>query len=152
MPRPPAARFSARRRLDPERAAPLVFAALALIAFAFLIWDERGNTFYFDEWTWIFTRYTGLHSILTPYNQQMFIAPTAIYQLLLHTIGLRRYWVFRLLGTTAHVALACTAFVYVRRRLGATAAALILTPFLFLGNGWEDVIWPVDDVPRKFCG
>jgi hypothetical protein len=141
--RAPAAQPGARRRLDPERAAPLVFAALALIAFAFLMWDERGNTFFFDEWTWIFTRYTGLHSILTPYNQQMFIAPTAIYQLLFHTIGLRRYWVYRLLGTTAHVALACMAFIYVRRRVGA-AAVLILAPFLFLGNGWEDVIWPVD--------
>ena len=129
--------------VEPERAAPFVFGALVLVAFGYLMWESRGNTFFYDEWTWLFTRRNGLSSILASYNSHMMIAPTALYQVLFRTIGLRDYWVFRLLATVAHLSLATVVFIYARRRVGVASVLLIL-PFLVLGTGWEDVIWAIN--------
>ncbi len=34
-------------------------------------------------------------------------------------------------------------FVFARRRIGAAAVVLVL-PLLFLGYGWEYVLWPIN--------
>jgi hypothetical protein len=140
VPLPRAASRQAPRR---QATAWPAFAALAALAGAYLLWLGRGNTFNYDEWTWVFTRHSGVGSILHAYNSQMLIAPLAIYQLLLHTVGLRAYWAFRLLGVVAHLGLATVLFAYARRRIGMAALPAI-APLLVLGYGWESVLWPIN--------
>jgi hypothetical protein len=113
------------------------------VAFAYLMWEGRGNSFYFDEWYWIEALRTGLHAIVAAYNQHLLAVPIAIYQLLFRLVGLDHYWVFRLLQTCAHLALAGVVFTYARRRIGVVALPLVL-PLVFLGSGWEYVLEPVN--------
>jgi hypothetical protein len=143
VPRPRSA--SAKlRHWDPDRGATALFAVLALSAYAYLMWKTRGNTFFYDEWRWLFQRRTGLDSVLGSYNSQMMLITSAAYQVLWRTVGLTHYWVWRALGIAVHVALVGTVFVYARRRLGAMAALLFCLPLLCLGYGFEDVLWPIN--------
>jgi len=138
---PPAARRIEGRTGDPVT--PILFGTLAVVAGIYLIWKTRGNAFFYDEWTWLFTRRSGLGSIVSSYNSQMVLVPSAVYSLLWHTIGLRHYWVFRAIGVAVHLGLVATVFTYARRRVAEVALAFAV-PLLFLGYGWEDVIWPIN--------
>ena len=102
-----------------------------------------GNTFFYDEWTWIVTRSSGLHSILSSYNNHLLIMPLALYQLLLRTIGLDHYWFFRLLHTVVHLGCVAAVYFFARPRIGP-AALLLTLPILVLGFGWEYVLWAVN--------
>ncbi len=116
---------------------------LLLVAFGYLMLAERGTSFYFDDWSWIDGRNSGLTSVFASYNQHLVVLPVALYQLLFRTVGLTDYWVFRTMQTLVH--LSCVAFVFefVRRRVGAFAM-LVAVPFAFLGSGWEYVTLPVN--------
>lgn len=131
------------RELDADRLAGVAFAVALLITFAYLMWLTRQNTFFYDDWNWIFTRRSGIGSILDSYNQHMLIGTLALWQLLFHTVGLSHHWPYQLLGTCAHLALAAAIFVFARRRIGWLALPLLL-PFLVLGEGWEYVLWPIN--------
>jgi hypothetical protein len=127
-----------------ERIATPAFAALALIAFVYIMAKARGNTFFYDEWTWLIGRRSGWSGIISSYNQHLVAAPSALYQLLFHTVGLRDYWVFRALQTLAHVGCISAVFVFARRRVGGPAALLLVAPLLFLGYAWEYVLWAIN--------
>ncbi len=137
-----APRLAAERRpialssLDERRAAWLIFACVLVAAFIFLMWKGRGNTFVYDEWGWIEYRRSGLHSVLASYNEHLLVGPIAVYQLLLHTIGLAHYTIYRVLVCVAHLVCAATVFEFARRRIGP-AALLLAVPIAFLGSGWE---------------
>jgi len=136
-----------RARIDgPQlnRMATPAFAALAVIAFVYIMAKARGNTFYYDEWTWLITRRSGWAGIISSYNQHLVALPSALYQALFHAVGLRHYWVFRTLETLAHVGCMSAVFVFTRRRIGATAALPLVAPLLFLGYAWEYLLWPIE--------
>jgi hypothetical protein len=95
--------------------------------------------FFYDDWSWIEFRRTGLHAMLASYDQHLVFAPIAAYQLLFATVGLAHYWPYRLLAVLAHLACATAVFAYARRRVGP-AAVLLAAPIVFLGAGWEAVL------------
>lgn len=132
------------KRPSLEQAATGLFALGALLAYVYLMWKTRGNTFFYDEWGWLFRRRTGINSVLGSYNSQMMLATSAAYQLLWRTVGLTHYWVWRAIGIAVHVALVSTVFVYARRRVNAAVGLLLCLPLLFLGYGFEDVLWPIN--------
>ncbi len=119
------------------------FAAASGIAAAFLMLKGRGNTFYYDEWNWIVFRSDGLHAILAGYNNHLQVAPVALYQLLLHTVGLNHYGILRVLQVLVHLACVAAVFVFARPRLGRWALGVAL-PLLVLGNGWEYLLWTIN--------
>jgi hypothetical protein len=119
------------------------FGCIALAGLVFWAWEGRGNTFFFDEWSWIEFRHSGLAAILDSYNAHLLVVPLAVYQALFHTIGIAHYRWYRLLALGAHLACATMVFTYARRRLGA-AALLLALPVVFLGSGWEYVLWGVN--------
>ncbi len=141
------ARVGVLAHVSPRRAGSRwdvwAFALAAAIAFGYLMEAGHGVTFFFDEWYWMTTRSSGLHAVLSAYNNHMLIAPLALYQLLFRTAGLDHYWVFRLLGTAVHLLTVTAVYAFARRRLGAWALALVL-PLLVLGYAWEYVIWAVN--------
>ncbi len=132
---PPSGRLTARTVL-PWAA----FGVVLVVAFVFLLLEGRGNTFFYDEWSWIETRRSGLDAILSSYNQHMEVAPLAIYQLLFHTVGLAHYRYYRLLAALGHLACVVSVFIFARRRVGWLALPLIV-PFAFFGAGWEFILW-----------
>ena len=115
------------------------FGCLAAAGLAFVMWKGRGNAFFYDDWSWIEFRRTGVHAMLASYNQHLVFAPIAAYQLLFATVGLAHYWPYRLLAVLAHLACATAVFAYARRRVGP-AAVLLAAPIVFLGAGWEAVL------------
>jgi hypothetical protein len=131
----------APNRRHPERIAPIAFAVLAALAFAYIIHRGQGNTFFYDEWGWIEDKRNGLHPIFAADNNHLLVLQTALYQLLFHTIGLNHYWVFRTLEAGAHIALVTAVFVYARRRVGGPGALIAVVPLAFLGTGWQFVLW-----------
>lgn len=132
------------RRPAPDQAATVLYALVAAIAYVYLMWKTRGNTFFYDEWGWLFRRRTGVNSVLGSYNSQMMLVTSAAYQLLWRTVGLTHYWVWRAIGIAVHIGLVSTVFVYVRRRVSAAVGLLLCLPLLFLGYGFEDVLWPIN--------
>lgn len=127
-------------RWDEPTVAWMVFACLLVAGLAFLLWKGRGNTFFYDEWTWIESRQAGgLNAALSSYNEHLLLVPIAAYQLLIGAFGLTHYWIFRLLAALAHLAVVTAVFVYARRRVG-TAALLLAAVLLVLGSGWEYIL------------
>jgi hypothetical protein len=126
----------------PRWAAPAAFACVVAAGLAYVIWKGSGNSFFYDEWTWIELRRTGLDAVVSSYNQHLLALPTAAYQLLFATVGLAHYWPYRMLAALAHLACATAVFAYARRRIGA-AALLAAVPVVFLGSGWEYILWGV---------
>jgi len=130
-------------RLQRPAAAWWAFLAMGCAALAFLLWEGRGNTFFYDEWSWIEFRHSGLSAILSSYNEHMELVPLAVYQLLFHTIGIAHYRYYRALAALAHVGCATAIFAYARRRIGPAALALA-PPLLLFGAGWEFILWGVN--------
>ena len=147
MTQPPARAITGARldATDRPRLSWAAFGCLAAAGIAFIMWKGRGNAFFFDDWSWIEYRRTGVHAMLASYNQHLVIAPVAAYQLLLSTVGLAHYWPYRLLAALAHLACAAAVFAYARRRIGP-AAVLLAAPIVFLGAGWEAVLQPFNTV------
>lgn len=128
-----------RVRLDDPRVSWVAFACISAAGLAFVMWKGRGNGFFYDEWSWIQGRRSGLHAILSSYNQHLVIVPVAVYQFLLRTAGLGHYWIYRLLAVAGHLACAAAVFAFARRRIGV-AALLPAAVVVFLGSGWEYIL------------
>jgi hypothetical protein len=126
---------------DRSRLSWAAFGCLAAVGLVFIMWRGRANSFFFDDWSWIEFRRTGVHAMLASYNQHLVIAPVAVYQALLAMVGLTHYWPYRLLAAIGHLACATAVFAFARRRVG-DAALLLVAPIVFLGAGWESVFQP----------
>ncbi len=140
MTRPPARTITSARlaATDRPRLSWAAFGCLAAVGLTFVMWRGRANSFFFDDWSWIEFRRTGVHAMLASYNQHLVIAPVAAYQALLATLGLTHYWPYRLLAAVGHLACATAVFAFARRRIGG-AALLLTAPIVFLGAGWESI-------------
>jgi hypothetical protein len=130
-------------RIAPEK---LAWAALvvALLAGGALVYHlTRGTTFWLDEWLWITGRRgNDVGTFLHPYNEHLSLVPITIYRLLFATAGLRTYVPYRLVVIAAHLVCVVLLYVYLRRRVGEYFALLGSLLILFLGPGWQDILWP----------
>ncbi|HEX2679787.1 MAG TPA: hypothetical protein VHQ03_00675, partial [Candidatus Dormibacteraeota bacterium] len=119
----------------------LVGLGAALVG-AWLLWLTRGYTFFYDEWTFIFTApdWT-LNTYFQPHNEHPSMLFRAVYVVLLNTVGLRSYIPYMTVDVLLHLANVWLLFEVVRRGagdlVGLGAAALLLV----LGRGWEDMLW-----------
>ncbi len=120
-----------------------VFALLALYAFVHLYRKGYDTTFYYDEWEFVLGRHGGgLHSFLEPHNEHFSLVPVAIYKLLFATAGLKHYAPYRIVLLVAHLITASLLFAFARPRVGNALALATAALLLFLGAGFEDVLWP----------
>src|SRR5947209_2282016 len=107
------------------------------------MYKSRGNSFFYDDWSFIEQRRDGLQWLLRPYNDHLIVLQGGLYQVLFHTVGLSRFWVYQLAEIVAHLAVVAIVFEYARRRIGP-AAILLALPLLVLGYGWQYVLLPVN--------
>jgi hypothetical protein len=145
-----------RREIPPADAADAVpraaradrraLAALALLllgGFALLLYLGRDTTFYFDEWDWVQGRRAWTAAaLLEPHNEHLSVVPVLFYKLLFATAGLDHYWPYRVVGLVLHGLVVTGLFFYARRRVGDVLALAAAATILFLGKGWNDVLWP----------
>jgi hypothetical protein len=130
-------------RLRPSTRALIVLGALLIATAAFLYYETRGTTFWFDEWIWVLHRRgNDLGTFLRPHNNHLSLVPIAIYRILLATVGMNHYAPYRLLVIAGHLCCVGLLFVYARRRVGDFLALLAAALLLLLGPGSEDIIWP----------
>lgn len=126
-----------------SRLAAGAFALLAVYALIHLYRKGVNTSFYYDEWTWILGRHGGgASTFLEPHNEHLSLVPVAIYKLLWATVGLDHYGAYRIVVLVLHVTVAALLFAFVRRRVGDWLALAAAAMLLFLGAGWEDILWP----------
>ena len=118
---------------------------LGLVAsVGFLVVTGAGLTFNYDEWDVLLNRpgYS-LNSFLAPHNGQIFLIPVALYKLLLAGFGMGSQLPYRLCAVALSAVCVSLLFFYARPRVGPWLALVAVFPILFLGAGWEDLLWPL---------
>ena len=127
-----------------ERPAAVALAPLLLLAGAWLMYETRGTTLWFDEWQWALEyRDNSFDGFVAPHNGHPTLVPVAIYRLLFATIGIDHSAPYRAVGIAGHLLVVAVLFVYAARRAGAAVALLAAVVILFLGPGWQNIVWPL---------
>jgi hypothetical protein len=67
----------------------------------------------------------------------------AIYRLLFATVGIDQSAPYRVVGIAGHLLCVAVLYVYAARRAGAGLALVAAALILFLGPGWQNIIWPL---------
>jgi hypothetical protein len=121
-----------------------VFGAAAVCTVVWLMILGRSLTFFYDEWDFINAAATTgyWHNVLTPHNGHPSMVPYSVYELLLHTVGLRNYWPYRLVLTVLDVGCGWLLFVLLRRKVHPVAAGAGAAALMLLGPAWQDLLWP----------
>ena len=125
-----------------DRRAVWLLGALMLFVGVLLMYMARGTTFYYDEWTYIVSKFGGgINSFLEPHNEHFSLIPIAIYKLMFRIVGMRDYPLYRLIVVVMH--LVCVALVYdiARRRIGAWPALVAAISVLWLFAAWQNLLW-----------
>ena len=117
-----------------ERRIALALGALLLVAVgAWLMYETRGTTLWFDEWIWALEyRDNSVGDLIRPHNGHPTLVPVLIYRLLFATVGIDGSAAYRAVGIAGHLLVVAVLFAYALRRAGAgvalVAAVLILLP------------------------
>ena len=129
-------------RLDLDRIAPFVLGLAILISGLLLYHLTRGSSFWGDDWVWITTRRANtVHNFLSPYDGHLSVLPIAIYRVMFAVFGIDSYAPYRVLVIGLSLIVGLLVFEYARHRAGPFVAMLVATLVLFLGPGWQDVMW-----------
>jgi hypothetical protein len=118
-----------------------MFAVMAAVAFATLLYLGRRGSFYHDEWTFIAKSGGTLTDWFGPHNEHWSTVPFLIHVILRRTVGLTSYLPYLAVLLALHVAAAASLFVLVRRMSGALVALGASAIFLFLGSGDQNLFW-----------
>ena len=138
--RPNGADMSNARRLNPSWT---VLAALTLVSGTVLVIWQSHITFFFDDWDLLFNR-PGIsaHTLLEPHNEHIILAPALIYKLLQSIIGMESTTPYAVASTACFLASVVLLFIYLRGRVGDWLAVIAVTPILFMGSAYEDLLIP----------
>jgi hypothetical protein len=119
-------------RLTATRVLALVLALAAIVS----LWAGRRIVFIADEWGWITDAlHVTPNTILQDYYGHLFAFTHGAYVVLLDTVGLAHYWVFRLLAVSLHLTVALLVFLVTRRSVGPWLALAPAAVVAFLGTG-----------------
>lgn len=100
-------------------------------------------TFWRDEWAFILDRRgSGIDTYLNPFVEQLLAIPVAVYKLLIAGFGIGSPLPFQIAHVAVFIAAMVVLFVYMRRRVGEWLALAAVLPILFLGESWDDLLFP----------
>jgi hypothetical protein len=137
----PASRLRAAPR-DWNLLGVVALGAMLVIAAIWLMYETRGTTLWFDEWQWALEyRDNTLHGFIAPHNGHPTLVPVAIYRLLFATVGIDRSAPYRAVGIAGHLLVVALLYRYALRRVGVAPALLAAGVILFLGPGWQNILW-----------
>jgi len=125
-----------------RNAAPLLLGLALLASSALLLSFSAGLAPFQDSWELLMNR-RGLtvEAFLQPHNEHIVVIPVAITQLLLHLFGMGSATPESVVLTASLAIAAALVFVYARRRVGSWLALMAAVLLLFLGPGWQDLLW-----------
>jgi hypothetical protein len=128
------------RRVSP---ATYLFAAAAAVSGGLLLhWIGR-LTFWRDEWGFLLDRRgSGIGVFLDPFVEQLLAVPILIYKVLVAVFGMDSIVPFALVSIGLFLLSVVLLYVYVARRVGPWLALAAALPFLFLGQAWDDLLFP----------
>ena len=127
-----------------NRPVTIAFALLLVLAGAWLMYETRGTTLWFDEWLWALEyRDNSLDGFIAPHNGHPTLVPVAIYRLLFATVGIDQSAPYRAVGIAGHLLVVALLYVYSARRAGVGVGLLAGGAILLLGPGWQNIIWPL---------
>ncbi|HKF77846.1 MAG TPA: hypothetical protein VKF59_17020 [Candidatus Dormibacteraeota bacterium] len=116
---------------------------LAAAAAALVLYLTRRFGFFFDEWTLIlFLPHFTVRDYFLPHNEHWSTIPYLIYRGWFALVGVRTVLPYMATLLTLHVMVGLELFVLIRRRAGDLLALVAAALMLFLGQGFEDMIWP----------
>ena len=121
-----------------------VHLASLAVGFVVLLYANRNQWFWYDEWDFIARR--GLHdpqwSLWRSHNGHWSTLPILAYRTLLYFFGLRTYWPFIGLLIVLHLLLAHVLW-RVMLRVGVTpfVATGLAAVFIVLGSGNANIVW-----------
>jgi len=116
--------------------------ALALLAFAALMFIGRGIGFFYDEWNFVlFRRAWTADTFLQPHNEHIAVLPVLVYKTLFELVGLSSHWPYRMLPAALHAGIGVTVFLLARSRVGGPAALLAAALVLVMGRTSENLLW-----------
>ena len=121
----------------------VVLAVLMVAVAAFLYYETRGTTLLADEWKWaLYRRSNTIGTFLTPHNEHFSLVPLVIYRLLFATVGIGNYGPYRAMVIAGHLGCVALVYLYAVRRVGSFLALCAAALILFLGPGWQNMMWP----------
>ena len=115
--------------------------AAAVLAVAVILPLASKLSFLGDEWEYIVLRRLTLELMLEPHNEHLVFLHVLVYRGLVELVGTGSYLPFLGVLMACHVAMAAGVFTLMRRVVpleGALAAAVLL---LFLGSGFDNLLW-----------
>jgi len=119
-----------------------IVAGIALTVCAVILILTRGYNFYFDEWDFILAAPGwSFASILQPHNEHPVMITKLVYVLLLNIAGLRTYLPYMAVLLAVHATNVVLLFELIRRRAGDAVGLGAASLLLFLGAGWENLLW-----------
>jgi hypothetical protein len=128
------------------RNAPAILMGLAaLVSVVVLLVMQSGLTFFQDEWNMVIHR-TGFNApaFFDPNDVHPVPLVVAIYKLNLAIFGLTTVGPDRVVSVLLYALTGILLFVYVRRRVGGWLALFPAVVLLFLGPGWNVLLWPFE--------
>jgi hypothetical protein len=130
---------SARAR----RAAPFLILGIAVVvAGAVLLSLDSQLTFIADDWMLLVKRHGwSADYFLHPFNGNIVAAPGLVYKLMQGIFGMGSATPYYAVAIACFLAGAVLLFVYLRRRVGDWPALLGAILILFLGAGFEDLLF-----------
>lgn len=125
-----------------ERLARAVFLLAAATAVPVLMWANRDQWFYLDEWDFLVDRTLTLGDILRAHNEHFVALPVIVYRVLYGLVGLHHYWPYQAVAVVTHVAIAGLLWTVMRRTVvHPWIAALLAGSFCYFGPGRENISW-----------
>ena len=139
----PAARSAARARGAAGLRVPLAVLGLVMgLAAWVLLHAGRRTTFFQDDWNFTLQRFRWApYDLLHPHNEHLSAVPVFIWKVLLETVGLDDYAVFRGALVVAVLGLGLLVFAYARRRVGDWPAIALAACLMLMGPAAPDLIW-----------
>ena len=120
-----------------------ILVALGVLTAAVLLYAGRDTSIFFDDWAFFFDRRAwDADAFLVPHNEHLSAVHALVYKVLFEIAGSEPYWPYRVAAVTVH--LTCVGLIYciARHRLTAWWALGLSLVLLFLGSGWEVLVWP----------
>jgi hypothetical protein len=135
--------IEARRALAKVHPANLLASGAVLVSGGLLLHWLSLLTFWRDEWEFLLHRRAWSPSaILDPWVEELLAIPILIYKALLATFGMDSPAPFQLVAVLLFLLSVVLLFIYARRRIGEWLALASILPILFLGEAWDDLLFP----------
>lgn len=137
----PSSPSSDRSGLGTLSSPTLLFAAAAAVAVIVILGLTANLSFQGDEWAYIIDRRLTIESMLQPHNEHLVFLHVLVYRGMVELIGTVSYLPYLAVLMACHVAMAAGVYTLMRRAVAVEASLAAAVLMLFLGSGFDNLVW-----------